>query len=71
MIDEAQKIITGAPFDDSGEDSSIWADAQAKIANLLEQGEIDQAKADQLTADIRTALVEEWQPAYERLPMSA
>lgn len=67
VIDEAQKIITGAPFDESGEDSSIWADAQAKIANLLEQGEIDQAKADQLTADIRTALVEEWQPAYERL----
>lgn len=67
VIEEAGKIITGAPFDDSGEDSAIWADAQAKIANLLEQGEIDQAKADQLTADIRAALVEEWQPAYERL----
>lgn len=67
VIDESRKIITGAPFDDSGEDSAIWADAKAKIANLLEQGEIDQVKADQLTADIRTALVEEWQPAYERL----
>jgi uncharacterized protein (DUF885 family) len=67
VIDEARKIITGAPFDDSEEDSDIWADAKAKIANLLEQGEIDQAKADQLTADIRTALIEEWQPAYERL----
>lgn len=67
VIEEAQKIITGAPFDDSGEDSDVWADAQAKIANLLDQGEIDQAKADQLTADIQTALVEEWKPAYERL----
>nr|WP_070958462.1 DUF885 domain-containing protein [Hyphomonas sp. Mor2] len=67
VIDESRKIITGAPFDESGEDSAVWADAKAKIANLLEQGEIDQAKADQLTADIRTALVEEWQPAYERL----
>lgn len=67
VINEAGKVITGAPFDESGEDSAIWADAKAKIANLLEQGEIDQAKADQLTADIRTALVEEWQPAYERL----
>jgi len=64
---EAQKIITGAPFDDSGVDSDIWADAQAKIANLLEQEAIDQAKADQLTTDIRIALVEQWQPAYERL----
>lgn len=67
VIDESRKIITGAPFDESGEDSPVWADAQAKIANLLEQGEIDQAKADQLSNDIRTALVEEWQPAYERL----
>lgn len=67
VIEEASKIITGAPFDESGEDSAIWADAQAKIANLLDQEEIDQAKADQLTADIRTALVEEWKPAYERL----
>jgi len=67
VIDEAGKIITGAPFDESGEDSAIWADAQAKIANLLEQEQIDQAKADQLTNDIRTALVEEWQPAYQRL----
>lgn len=67
VIEEAGKIITGAPFDESGEDSAIWADAQAKIANLLDQEEIDQAKADQLTADIRTALVEEWKPAYERL----
>ncbi len=67
VIEESQKIITGAPFDDSEADSDIWADAQAKIANLLDQGEIDQAKADQLTADIRTALVEEWKPAYERL----
>lgn len=67
VIEEANKIITGAPFDDSGEDSAIWADAQAKIANLLEQEKIDQAKADQLTNDIRTALVEEWKPAYERV----
>lgn len=67
VIEEAGKIITGAPFDESGEDSDLWADAQAKIANLLDQGEIDQAKADQLTADIRTALVEEFQPAYQRL----
>jgi len=67
VIEEAGKIITGAPFDESGEDSAIWADAQAKIANLLDQEQIDQAKADQLTADIRTALVDEWKPAYERL----
>ena len=30
-------------------------------------GVIDQVKADQLTADIRAALINDWQPAYERL----
>ncbi len=71
VIEESQKIIGGAPFDaigdDSGEDSAIWADAQSKIAGLLDAGTIDQAKADQLTADIRAALINEWKPAYERL----
>ncbi|MEO1187642.1 MAG: DUF885 domain-containing protein, partial [Pseudomonadota bacterium] len=67
VIDESRKIITGAPFDESDEDSALWADAKAKIANLLEQEQIDQAKADQLTEAVRTALVEELKPAYERL----
>ncbi|MEO1553937.1 MAG: DUF885 domain-containing protein [Pseudomonadota bacterium] len=67
VIEESRKIIFGAPFEESETDSDLWADAKAKIANLLEQGEIDQAKADQLTADIRTAMVDELKPAYERL----
>ncbi len=67
VLESAQKIITGAPFDDSGEDSAIWADAQTKISGLLEAETIDQAKADQLTADIEAALISDWQPAYERL----
>ncbi len=67
VIDAAQKIISGAPFDDSGADSDIWADTKRKVATLLENEKIDQARADQLTADIRTALLEKWRPAYERL----
>jgi len=67
VIAESQKIISGAPFDDSGYDSAIWADAKSKIAKLLKNKKIDQAKADQLTADIRASLLENWQPAYERL----
>jgi len=67
VIDESEKIITGAPFSGTGEDSAIWADAKSKIAGLLEDGKIDQDKADQLTQDIRYALLNEWRPAYERL----
>lgn len=67
VIDEAQKIITGAPFDDSEDDSAIWADAKSKIAGLLEAETIDQARADELTENVKTALINEWKPAYERL----
>ncbi|GAB5459247.1 MAG: DUF885 domain-containing protein [Henriciella sp.] len=67
VIDESQKIISGEPFSGTGEDSAIWADAKAKIATLLEQEEIDQDKADQLTRDIRYSLLNDLRPAYERL----
>ncbi len=66
VIESARQIISGAPFTD-GDDSSIWADAQKKIATQLEAGTIDQAKADELTASAREALTANWQPAYERL----
>lgn len=66
VIEESQKIITGAPFDD-GEDSAIWADAKGKIAALQEAGKIDDAKAAEFTNAARTALLEKWQPAYEAI----
>ncbi|WP_026296661.1 DUF885 domain-containing protein [Hirschia maritima] len=67
VIAEAKKIISGAPFDESGEDNAVWADAKSKIAKLLKDEKIDQAKANQLTADIQTALLEKWKPAYDAL----
>ncbi len=66
VIDSATKIITGAPFTE-GEDSSIWADAQKKIAALEDAGSIDAARAEQLRTDARTALLDDWMPAYQRL----
>lgn len=66
VIDSAQKIITGAPFTD-GDDSSVWADTQAKIKALLDAEKIDQAKADSLLEEARTAFVNDWKPAYEAL----
>ncbi len=67
VIDEAQKIITGAPFDDSDEDSAIWADAKSKVASLVEKEEIDQARGDELLAEAKASLLADWQPAYARL----
>lgn len=66
VIDSAGQIITGAPFTE-GEDSAIWADAQQKIAALQASETIDQTQADALTSAARAALVDHWQPAYERL----
>ena len=63
MIEQAGKVITGAPFTD-GKDSALWADAQAKADALVKAGKIDAARAQALKADARAALVEAVQPAY-------
>lgn len=63
VIEQANKVITGAPFT-AGKDSALWADAQAKADSLLKAGKIDAARAARLKSDARTALVEAVQPAY-------
>ena len=66
VIETVDKIISGAPFDD-GDDSAVWADAKSKIKALLDGGKIDQDQADALTEAAKTALLNDWKPAYERL----
>lgn len=67
VIDESRKIISGQPFDDSDEDSALWADVQSKVATLLEQEAIDEKQAEALKTAARKALVEDLQPAYASL----
>jgi uncharacterized protein (DUF885 family) len=64
VIEQAGKVITGAPFTE-GADSALWADAQAKADALAEAGKIDAARAAALKADARAALVEAVQPAFD------
>ena len=68
VIDQAGKVITGAPFsegnDTDGKDSALWADAQAKADALVKAGTIDAARAAALKADARAALVEAVKPAF-------
>ncbi|MGY0799956.1 DUF885 domain-containing protein [Lysobacter sp. A286] len=63
VIEQAGKVITGAPFTD-GEDSALWADAQAKADALVKAGKIDEARAQELKDAARAALVEAVQPAF-------
>ena len=67
VIEESNKIIAGAPFDTSGEDNAVWADAQTKIADLQTKDLLGEAEAEALLEDIRTRLITDMKPAYERL----
>ncbi len=66
VIDQSRKVISGAPFD-GGAESALWADAQAKADKLASDGKIDAGRAAELKAQARTALVEQFKPAYERV----
>jgi uncharacterized protein (DUF885 family) len=63
MIDASRNVITGVPFDDSGEDSAIWSDFQGKVGALA----IDAAEKERLLTEARTALRGVVKPAYQRL----
>ncbi|KAF1710574.1 DUF885 domain-containing protein [Pseudoxanthomonas kalamensis DSM 18571] len=66
VIDQSRKVIDGAPFS-AGKDTAIWADAQAKADALVEAGKIDAARAAKLKAQARQALLEQFEPAYDRV----
>jgi uncharacterized protein (DUF885 family) len=66
VIAESTKIISGAPFDKT-DDSAIWTDAQEKIATLREANKIDEEQASKLITEAKTALINDFKPAYERL----
>lgn len=63
MIESARNVISGAPFDDSGSDSTLWEDFQGKVVALDVEPEVREALLD----DARKALVEVVKPSYEKL----
>ncbi|KCZ56230.1 hypothetical protein HY29_09260 [Hyphomonas beringensis] len=66
VIDQSQKVITGAPFTE-GEDSAIYADAKGKIAALVETGKVSEADGDAMLEDVETALLDHFKPAYDNI----
>ncbi|WP_434938698.1 DUF885 domain-containing protein [Shewanella sp. HL-SH8] len=63
VISDSQNIITGAPFDSTGEDSALWADFNRKVAKLS----INESEKESLLADAKSALIDSVKPGYESL----
>lgn len=66
VIKQAEALVSGAPFDGEG-DAPLWADAQAKIAALVEADAIDDARAAELRAGAEQALLASFGPSYDNL----
>lgn len=66
VIDQSKKVIAGAPFS-AGKDSAIWADAQAKADELVNNGKVSAERGAALKEEARKALLEQFKPAYERV----
>ena len=63
VIGTARNLVTGAPFDESGEDSVIWSDFRAK----LDDADIPQAEKQALLTEARDAMLEGFGPGFEHL----
>lgn len=75
MLQAARNVISGTPFDDSGVDSSVWEDFKQKVSKLDIDDVVDTTASTtmakttraQLLDEARTALLEQFAPAYEKL----
>ncbi len=66
-IEQCRKFISGYPFEDSQQPSTLWADAIAKIDALQQAGLVDAQAATRLRDATRDALVDKLMPAYQRI----
>ena len=67
VMKESKAIISGRPFDDSGTDSTLWADANTKVSALVKADTITQKQGDGLIRAVRSALINDFAPGYDDL----
>lgn len=67
VISESLEVIKGRPFEESPQNSALWADALLKISQLEEQGLVSAQGAEALKQAARDGLVEDFLPAYGRM----
>jgi uncharacterized protein (DUF885 family) len=63
MIQTSHNIIAGKPFDESEEDSTIWADFSTKLDAL----ELSNAEKALLKAEAKMAIEQSVLPAYQNI----
>lgn len=63
MVAASQTVISGAPFDDTGKDSTIWHDFTTKLAAL----NLPDAEQQNLREAAQQALLSSVKPAYEQM----
>lgn len=61
VMEDAKNIVKGAPFDESGGDSAIYADFREKVSKL----DIPQKQKDKLLNDAKAALTSSFKPSVE------
>ncbi|MEO9468126.1 DUF885 domain-containing protein [Parasphingorhabdus sp.] len=66
VIEQSEKITTGAPFGE-GKASALWEATEAKLAALVKDGSLTEARSDELKQQARTVLTGTVQPAYQRI----
>lgn len=62
ILTDSRNVLKGAPFDDSGEDSALFADFKTKVEKL----EIDDAEKQRLIGEAEAALNGPFRSAVER-----
>lgn len=65
-IEQAEKLISGAPFTD-GDDAALMKDARSKIQSLLKADKINAAEASELMAQTEHVLKTDFKPTYDVL----
>lgn len=66
VISGSQQMIAGQPFETTGPDSPLWADAKAKVGKLQAASKVTPAEAEALLADTRASLLA-LKPGYQRV----
>lgn len=66
-IAESRKLISGQPFEATGPDSALWADARTKVGKLQAAGKVTPAQAQALLNNARAAMIEGMRPSYQNL----